>query len=64
MVMDSVGNAQDTVRPSGPIVVIGWVQNSVNSRKRQDQEDSVCMEIQQRNQNAALLVIELKMTLI
>ena len=60
--MSSVGNAQGTVGPSGPIVPSGWVQNLVYSRKRHDWKDSICVEIQQRNQNTALPVIELKMT--
>ena len=44
--MDSVGNVQDAVGPSGPIEASGWLQNSVCSRKRQDRKDWIYVEIQ------------------
>ena len=49
--MDSVGNVQDAVGPSGPIVASGWLQNSVCSRKRQDRKDWICVEMQTEEPN-------------
>ena len=59
--MDSVGNVQDAVGPSGPIVASGWLQNSVREKGRIGKTEFV-WKYKQTNQITALPATELKMT--